>query len=87
MTCILKTRHPKYYTVMAYTKTCLIEMLEKQRPVVNQVTPVAQAIEIAKSEIERERKKEGGIKRKKAKTSQISAKRLKRYAYNPEDQV
>ena len=46
-----------------------VEMLEKQRPLVNQITPVAQAIEIAKSEIERERKKEGGIKRKKAKTS------------------
>ena len=35
-----------------------IEMLVKQTPVVNQITPVAQAIEIAKSEIERERKKE-----------------------------
>ena len=32
-----------------------IEMLEKQRPVVNQVTPVAQAIEIAKSQLARER--------------------------------
>ena len=64
-----------------------IEMLEKQRPVVIQVTPVAQAIEIAKSQLARERKKGGGIKRKKAKTTQGLAKRLKRYAYNPEDQV
>ena len=64
-----------------------IEMLEKQRPVVNQVTPVAQTIEIAKCQLARERKKGGGIKRKKAKTTQGLAKRLKRYAYNPEDQV
>ena len=33
-----------------------IEMQEKQRPVVNQVTPVAQAIEIVKSELARQRK-------------------------------
>ena len=31
-------------------------------PVVNMVTPVAQEIELAKSEIERERKKEWGAK-------------------------
>ena len=55
---------------------------------VKQVTPVTQAIEIAKSEIERERKKEGGEKRKKkVKTIQLLPKRLKHYAYNPEDQV
>ena len=64
-----------------------IEMLEKQRHVVNQVTPVAQAIELAKSELARERKKGGVIKRKKAKTAQGLAKRFKRYAYNREDQV
>ena len=55
-----------------------IEMLEKHRPVVNQITPVAQAIEISKSGIERERKKEGGIKRKKAKSLRSLPKRLKR---------
>ena len=47
------------------------EMLEKQRPIVNQITFVDQAIEIANSEIEREHKQEGGIKRKKTKTSQV----------------
>ena len=33
-----------------------IESQQQQRPVVKQITPVAQAIEIAKSEIERKRK-------------------------------
>ena len=65
-----------------------IEIHQQLRPMVKQVTPVAQAIEIAKSEIERERKKEGGEKRKKkVKTIQSLPKRLKHYAYNPEDQV
>ena len=44
------------------------EMREQQRPILKQITPVAQAIEIAKSEIERDSKKEGGSKRKKAKS-------------------
>ena len=39
-----------------------IEMPEQQRPILKQITPVAQAIEIAKSEIERDCKKEGGSK-------------------------
>ena len=64
-----------------------IEMREQQRPILKQITPVAQAIEIAKSEIERDSKKEGGSKRKKAKSPNLLQKRLKRYAYNPENQV
>ena len=48
---------------------------------------MAQAIEIAKSEIEQDSKKEGGSKRKKAKSSNSLPKRLKCYAYNPENQV
>ena len=64
-----------------------IEMREQQRPILKQITPVAQAIEIAKSEIERDSKKEGGSKRKKAKSPNLQQKRLKRYAYNPENQV
>ena len=43
-----------------------IEMREQQRPVVNQIAPVAKAIE--------ERKKEGSTKRKKAKTTCVLAK-------------
>ena len=57
-----------------------IEIQQQQRPVVKQVTPVAQAIEIAKSEIDRERKEEGGEKCKKVKTIQSLTKRLKHYA-------
>ena len=49
-----------------------IEMREQQRPILKQITPVAQAIEIAKSEIERDTKKEGGSKRKKAKSRKPS---------------
>ena len=64
-----------------------IEMREQQRPILKQITPVAQAIEIAKSEIERDSKKKGGSKRKKAKSPNLLPKRLKRYAYNPENQV
>ena len=60
------------------------KLKETERPVVKLVTPVAQAVEMAKSEIER--KKEGGVKRKKETTTPLP-KRLKRYAYNPEDQV
>ena len=64
-----------------------IEMREQQRPILKQITPVGQAIEIAKSEIERDSKKEGGSKRKKAKSPNSLSKRLRRYAYNPENQV
>ena len=45
-----------------------IEMREQQRPILKHITLVAQAIEIAKSEIERDSKKEGGSKCKKAKS-------------------
>ena len=62
-----------------------IEMREQQRPILKQITPVAQAIEIAKSEIERDSKKEGGSKRKKAKSPNSLPKRLKLYTYNPEN--
>ena len=55
-------------------------MREQQRPILKQIT----AIEIAQSEIERDSKKEGGSKRKKAKSPNSLPKRLKRYAYNPE---
>ena len=65
-----------------------IEIQQQQRPVVKQATSVAQAIETAKSEIERESKKGGGVKcKKKVKTIQSLPKRLKHYSYNPEDQV
>ena len=65
-----------------------MEGQQQNRSVVKLVTPVTQAIEIAKSEIERERKKEGCKKRKKkAKTIQPLPKRLKQYTHNPEDQV
>ena len=63
------------------------EMREQQRPILKQITPVAQAIEIAKSEIERDGKKEGSSKRKKAKSPNSLPKRLEHYAYNPENQV
>ena len=59
-------------------------MREQQRPILKQITPVAQAIEIAQSEIERDK---GGSKRMKAKSPNSLPKRLKRYAYNPENQV
>ena len=39
------------------------KQMEKQRPVVNYVSPVAQATEMARSEIKRERKKEKGRKK------------------------
>ena len=39
------------------------KQMEKQRPVVNLVSPVAQATEMARSEIKRERKKEKGRKK------------------------
>ena len=61
------------------------QLKETERPVVKLVTPVAQAVEMAKSEIER--KKEGGSKKRKKETISSLPKRLKRYAYNPEDQV
>ena len=64
-----------------------MEAQQQKRPVVKLVTPVAQAIETAKSEIERERKKEGGEKRKKTYIPPLLPKRLKHYAYNPEDQL
>ena len=38
-----------------------IEMCEQQRPILKQITPVAQSIEMAKSEIERDSKKEGSV--------------------------
>ena len=82
------TRNRKLKEMEAQQRQKEIEIQEQQRPVVKQVTPVAQVIEIAKSEIERKGKKEGGEKRKKkVKTIQSLPKRLKRYAYNPEDQV
>ena len=55
-------------------------MREQQRPIIKQITRVGQAIEIAKSEIKRDCKKESGSKRKKAKTPQSLLKRLKRPA-------
>lgn len=58
-----------------------LKEMEAQMHVANLVNPVAQAIEIAKSEIEREHKKEGDKKRKKTTiTSKALPKRLKRYA-------
>ena len=52
------------------------------------VSPVAQAVEMAKSEMARESKKRGGYKRKKEKTSNKPLQEwLKRYTYSPEDQV
>lgn len=56
-----------------------------QRPVVKLVTPVAQATEMAQSEVDRERKKEGGQKRKKALPS--PPRRKKVYKFNPEYQL
>ena len=56
--------------------------METQRPVFNLVSPVAQATEMAKSEIKRDRKKDG--KRKEA----IPPPSLKRkYRRRPEDQT
>ena len=48
---------------------------------------MAQAIEIAKLEIELESKKEGGSKPTTAKSPNSLPKRLKRCAYNPENKV
>ncbi|MCG8049144.1 MAG: hypothetical protein N0E48_26670 [Candidatus Thiodiazotropha endolucinida] len=56
-----------------------IDMREQQKPVVKMVTPVAQAVEMAKSEIAR--------KNGKRKKEINKPKRLKRYVYNPEDQL
>ena len=61
------------------------EEKENDVPVVNLVTPVAQAIEMAPSEVDRERKKEGGQKRKKALPS--TPRRKKVYRFNPENQL
>ena len=81
-------RNRKLKEMEAQQRQKEIEIQQQLRPMVKQVTPVAQAIEIAKSEIERERKKEGGEKRKKkVKTIQSLPKRLNHYAYNPEDQI
>ena len=60
---------------------------QQEKPVVKLVTAVAQAMEIAKSKIEREGKKEGGEKRKKTYIPPLPPKRLKHYAYNPEGQI
>ena len=81
------TRNRKLKEMEAQQRQKEIGIQQQQSPVVKQVTSVAQATETAKSEIERERKKEGGEKRKKVKTIQSLPKRLKHYAYNPEDQV
>ena len=55
------TPHPKTpgdnSTSTKVTKPKEIEIQQQQMPVVNLVTPVAQAIEIAKSEIERKRRR------------------------------
>ena len=57
------THHPKTprdnSTSTEVTKPKEIEIQQQQMPVVNLVTPVAQAIEIAKSEIERKRNENG----------------------------
>ena len=64
------------------------KLKEAETPVVKLVSPVAQAVEMAKSEMERESKKRGGYKRKKETTSNKPLQeRLKRFAYSPEDQV
>ena len=64
------------------------KLQEDQRPVVKLVSPVAQAVEMAKSEMERESKNARGNKRKKETTTHEPVhNRFKRYAYSPEDQV
>ena len=77
----------KKYRKLKEMETRGKEMREQQRPFLKQITPVAQAIETAKSEIEQDSKKEGGSKSKKAKSPNSLPKRLKRYTYNPENQV
>ena len=57
--------------------------METQRPVFNLVSPVVQATEMAKSEIKRDRKKDG--KRKKEAIPPPSLKR--KYRRRPEDQT
>ena len=67
----------------------------KQTPAVNLVTPVAQAVEMAKSEVRRGKtrkngqmpKKGSGKKRKKALITPQSLKRLKRDTYQVDTQV
>ena len=49
-------RNRKLKEMEALQRQKEIEIQQQQRPLVNLVTPVAQAIEIAKSEIERKRK-------------------------------
>ena len=57
--------------------------METQRPVFNLMSPVAQATEMAKSEIKRDRKKDG-----KCKKEAIPPPSLKRkYRQRPEDQT
>ena len=51
------TRNRKLKEMEAQKRQQGIEIQEQQRPVFKQVTPVAQALEIAKSEIERKKKK------------------------------
>jgi menaquinone-dependent protoporphyrinogen IX oxidase len=58
-----------------------------QRPVVNLVTPVAQAIAIAKSEEEEERKKSTGAKRKNLENTVSKSKRRQPYFYDPDSQL
>ena len=53
------TRNRKLKEMEAQQRQKEIEIQQQQRPVVNLVTPVAQAIEIAKSEIERKLKENG----------------------------
>ena len=59
-----------------YRKLKEIETREKESPTLKQITPIAQAIEIAKSEIERKRKENdsqsitgGNLQRKKCKAT------------------
>lgn len=79
--------HLGRYIVGSGSRNRRLKEEEQSRPVVKLVSPVAQATEIAKAEVERERKKEDGKKRKNTKSVLSISKRTKRNTYDPEDQL
>ena len=63
-----------------------LKEMEQQRPVVKMVSPVAQANEIAQSEVNREKqRKNGDGKKRKNTTSSLSQVKKRRQEYNLED--
>ena len=76
--------HLGRYMVGSGTKYRKLKEIEDQKPVVNLVSPIAQATEMAESKMKRERKKEDSKKRKKPFMSPLQRKKV--YRSIPGDQ-